>query len=46
MGGTIIIGAGQAGSSAAFKLRALGYDADITLIGDEPHPPYQRDCAR
>ncbi|MEO1238241.1 MAG: FAD/NAD(P)-binding oxidoreductase [Pseudomonadota bacterium] len=42
MGGTIIIGAGQAGSSAAFKLRALGYDADITLIGDEPHPPYQR----
>ncbi|MEL7460160.1 MAG: FAD/NAD(P)-binding oxidoreductase [Pseudomonadota bacterium] len=42
MSGTIIIGAGQAGSSAAFKLRALGYDADITLIGDEPHPPYQR----
>lgn len=42
MGGTIIIGAGQAGSSAAFKLRTLGYDADITLIGDEPHPPYQR----
>ncbi|MEL7106035.1 MAG: FAD/NAD(P)-binding oxidoreductase [Pseudomonadota bacterium] len=42
MSGTIIIGAGQAGSSAAFKLRALGYDADITLIGAEPHPPYQR----
>lgn len=42
MSGTIIIGAGQAGASAAAKLRNLGYDADITLIGAESAPPYQR----
>lgn len=40
--GVIIAGAGQAGCSAAVKLRNLGYDRPITLIGDEPHPPYQR----
>ncbi len=38
----VIIGAGQAGSSLAVKLRALGYDGEITLIGAEPVPPYQR----
>ena len=38
----IIIGAGQAASSCAYKLRALGYDGSITLIGSEAHPPYQR----
>jgi len=38
----VIIGAGQAGSSAAFKLRTLGFNGDITLIGSEPVPPYQR----
>lgn len=40
--GVIIVGAGQAGCSAAVKLRNLGYEKPITLIGDEPHPPYQR----
>ncbi|MGV6839609.1 MAG: NAD(P)/FAD-dependent oxidoreductase [Planktomarina sp.] len=38
----VIVGAGQAGSSLAFKLRALGFDGDITLLGDESAPPYQR----
>ncbi|MEE9454303.1 MAG: FAD-dependent oxidoreductase [Paracoccaceae bacterium] len=38
----IVIGAGQAGSSLVIKLRALGFDGDITLIGAEPVPPYQR----
>lgn len=42
MSGTIIIGAGQAGSAAAVKLRNLGYEGDITLIGAESVPPYQR----
>ena len=42
MSGTIIIGAGQAGSAAAAKLRNLGYKGDITLIGVEDAPPYQR----
>ncbi|MFT5006892.1 MAG: 3-phenylpropionate/trans-cinnamate dioxygenase ferredoxin reductase subunit [Paracoccaceae bacterium] len=37
-----IVGAGQAGSSAAFKLRALGHAGTITIIGDEAFPPYQR----
>ena len=38
----IVIGAGQAGASLAAKLRALGYDGALTLIGEEPAPPYQR----
>jgi 3-phenylpropionate/trans-cinnamate dioxygenase ferredoxin reductase subunit len=38
----IIIGAGQAGGEAAQRLRQNGFTGDITLIGDEPHAPYQR----
>jgi 3-phenylpropionate/trans-cinnamate dioxygenase ferredoxin reductase component len=38
----VIIGAGQAGVRAAETLRKLGYDGGIAMIGDEPHPPYQR----
>lgn len=38
----IIVGAGQAGSSCAAKLRHAGFDGKITLIGAEPVPPYQR----
>lgn len=38
----IVIGAGQAGASLVAKLRALGHDGSITLIGEEPTPPYQR----
>ena len=37
-----IIGAGQAGASLASKLRGLGHEGPITLIGEEPAPPYQR----
>lgn len=42
MGGIVIVGAGQAGASLSEKLRALGYDGAITLIGGEPEPPYER----
>lgn len=42
MSGIIIIGAGQAGSSLAIKLKTLGYEGMVTLIGDEPVAPYQR----
>ena len=42
MRGIVIVGAGQAGASLAVKLRALGYDGELTLIGEEPVPPYQR----
>ena len=38
----MIIGAGQAGSSMAVKLRSLGFQGDVTLIGEEPVAPYQR----
>jgi len=38
----IIIGAGQAGGETAQRLRQAGFDGDITLIGEEPCPPYQR----
>ncbi len=38
----VIVGAGQAGAALAAKLRALGHQGPITLIGDEPSPPYQR----
>ena len=42
MGGIVIVGAGQAGASLAAKLRALGHAGPVTLIGEEPQPPYQR----
>ena len=38
----VIIGAGQAGAAVAAKLRMLKFDGAITMIGDEPAPPYQR----
>ena len=38
----IIIGAGQAGGETAQRLRQGGFAGEITLIGDEPVPPYQR----
>lgn len=38
----VIIGAGQAGAQAAASLRQEGFAGSITLIGEEPAPPYQR----
>ena len=42
MGHVIVVGAGQAGSSCVAKLRNSGFEGQITLIGEEPVPPYQR----
>ena len=42
MSGIVIVGAGQAGASLAEKLRAEGYPGPVTLIGEEPVPPYER----
>lgn len=42
MAHVVIVGAGQAGAACAAKLRALGFDGAITMIGEEPAPPYQR----
>ena len=38
----VVVGAGQAGCSLVSKLRSDGFDGAVTLIGDEPQPPYQR----
>jgi NADH dehydrogenase FAD-containing subunit len=42
IGNIVIAGAGQAGGRAAEALRARGFQGAITMLGDEPHPPYER----
>ncbi len=42
MSHVVVVGAGQAGSSLVVKLRNLGFEGEITLIGAENVPPYQR----
>jgi NADPH-dependent 2,4-dienoyl-CoA reductase/sulfur reductase-like enzyme len=38
----VVVGAGLGGLRTAEELRARGYAGRITLIGAEPHPPYDR----
>lgn len=38
----LIAGAGLAGARTAETLRSLGFDGRVVLVGDEPHPPYER----
>jgi len=38
----VIIGAGPAGVIAAEQIRKLDPDASVTIVGDEPEPPYSR----
>lgn len=38
----VILGAGHAGGATAIALRELGFSGSILVIGDEPHPPYER----
>jgi len=38
----VIVGGGLAGSRAAAELRAKEYGGQITMLGAEPHPPYDR----
>ncbi len=40
--GVIVIGAGQAASTAVETLRKEGFTGEITLVGDEPELPYSR----
>ena len=38
----VVIGAGLAAAHAVETLREGGFDGSITLVGREPHPPYER----
>ncbi len=40
--GIVVVGASLAGLRGAETLRRRGYDGPLTIIGDEPHPPYDR----
>ena len=42
MSHVVIIGAGQAGASLAMRLRTKGFEGEITMLGAEIAPPYQR----
>lgn len=37
-----VVGASAAGLAAVETLRREGFDGDLTLVGDEPCPPYDR----
>ncbi|MFF8479828.1 NAD(P)/FAD-dependent oxidoreductase [Streptomyces antibioticus] len=41
-GRVLVVGASMAGLRAAEQLRAAGWTGAITLVGDEPHMPYNR----
>ncbi|WNI15144.1 NAD(P)/FAD-dependent oxidoreductase [Actinacidiphila sp. ITFR-21] len=41
-GNVVIVGAGMAGVRTAVELRGQGWRGGVTLVGDEPHPPYDR----
>jgi NADPH-dependent 2,4-dienoyl-CoA reductase/sulfur reductase-like enzyme len=38
----VVVGAGMAGVQTAVALREQGFTGDVTLIGAEPHQPYDR----
>jgi 3-phenylpropionate/trans-cinnamate dioxygenase ferredoxin reductase component len=38
----VVVGASLAGVRAAEELRAAGYAGRVTIVGDEPHAPYDR----
>ncbi|MFJ5266064.1 NAD(P)/FAD-dependent oxidoreductase [Streptomyces sp. NPDC088387] len=42
MRSVVVVGASAAGLAAVETLRREGYDGTLTLVGDEPHVPYDR----
>lgn len=38
----VVIGNGVAGLTAAESARAAGFEGQLTIVGDEAHPPYSR----
>ncbi len=41
-GDVVVIGAGQAAAQLAISLRQRRFSGPITIVGEEPFPPYQR----
>ncbi|MCR5879603.1 NAD(P)/FAD-dependent oxidoreductase [Phenylobacterium sp. J367] len=41
-GPVVIVGAGQAAAALARSLREMGFAGPITMLGEEPRPPYER----
>jgi NADPH-dependent 2,4-dienoyl-CoA reductase/sulfur reductase-like enzyme len=42
LGSVVVVGAGLAGLSAARALRSQGFTGPLTVVGAEPHRPYDR----
>ena len=38
----VIVGGGLAAGTAVTELRELGYDGELVVVAEEPHPPYER----
>ncbi len=38
----MIVGAGEAGGRAALAFREAGFKGAVTIVGEEPHAPYER----
>ncbi len=42
VGRVVVVGNGIAGLTAADTLREAGFDGELNIVGDEPHPAYSR----
>lgn len=42
MSGVVVVGGGLTGATVATTLREEGYDGPVTIVGAEPHAPYER----
>ncbi|HUY97391.1 MAG TPA: FAD-dependent oxidoreductase [Verrucomicrobiae bacterium] len=38
----VVVGAGAGGDAAVVAARAAGFDGPVLLVGDDPHPAYER----
>lgn len=38
----VVVGAGMAGAQTAVALREQGFTGELTVLGAEPHQPYDR----